>query len=448
MPGDYVERFTGRGVDSELVCEACAASSGPTHEADDAAIARVRDYRRRRFDGEPEVIELASELWFAHEAIELEVPELADLRALGGDDRDRWLGVTRDGVLVEIDLDRREIRERGRVAVPAPFELHVSASGDFAAVVEAPIRFETPGIHGEIVELATDRRIPLLREENDSDVGRFPFAFITHRDRDVAIYAPEWNRLAAFDVRSGEALTARPTPAHGDRHYVDYYHCGLHVSPRGTMIADNGWVWQPVGIVTTWSIARWLDENAWESEDGRSRQELSWRENWDIPVCWIDETRLAITGHDDIERAVEIHDTRTGTLERWFAGPSGDFVFDRVMFALGDDTAVFDVERGGRLHRDPHATARYHAHAKCFATLPKDGRVTISRLRGLDAHAPWATDTVRALAASITDVEAGLPVLGDALDDAGCTDAEMLAHCRKPGPHGTACWVLDRLARR
>jgi hypothetical protein len=166
-------------------------------------------------------------------------------------------------------------------------------------------------------------------------------------------------------------------------------------------------------------------------------------------MCWLDETRLLVAGHGGYADAIEIYDARTGACERWFAAAGdGDLVFDRVLFWLGDDTAVFDVERGGRLHRDPHATARYHPHAKCFATLPKDGRVTISRLRGLDAHAPWATDTVRALAASIIDVEAGLPVLGDALDDAGCTDAEMLAHCRKPGPHGTACWVLDRLARR
>jgi hypothetical protein len=40
-----------------------------------------------------------------------------------------------------------------------------------------------------------------------------------------------------------------------------------------------------------------------------------------------------------------------------------------------------------------------------------------------------------------------LPVLGDALEQAGCDDEELLAHCRRPGPHGARCWALDRLAQ-
>jgi hypothetical protein len=36
-----------------------------------------------------------------------------------------------------------------------------------------------------------------------------------------------------------------------------------------------------------------------------------------------------------------------------------------------------------------------------------------------------------------------LPILGDALEEAGCTDERVLAHCRGPGPHVRACWVVD-----
>src|SRR5262249_11257141 len=36
-----------------------------------------------------------------------------------------------------------------------------------------------------------------------------------------------------------------------------------------------------------------------------------------------------------------------------------------------------------------------------------------------------------------------LPVLADALEEAGCTDAEILAHCRRKGGHVRGCWVLD-----
>jgi hypothetical protein len=35
------------------------------------------------------------------------------------------------------------------------------------------------------------------------------------------------------------------------------------------------------------------------------------------------------------------------------------------------------------------------------------------------------------------------PVLADALEDAGCTDQEMLNHCRSPGVHVRGCWAVD-----
>ena len=38
-----------------------------------------------------------------------------------------------------------------------------------------------------------------------------------------------------------------------------------------------------------------------------------------------------------------------------------------------------------------------------------------------------------------------LPVLADALEEAGCQDATVLEHCRGPGPHVKGCWVLDLL---
>jgi hypothetical protein len=36
-----------------------------------------------------------------------------------------------------------------------------------------------------------------------------------------------------------------------------------------------------------------------------------------------------------------------------------------------------------------------------------------------------------------------LPILADAIEDAGCTDAAILDHLRGPGPHVRGCWVLD-----
>ena len=38
-----------------------------------------------------------------------------------------------------------------------------------------------------------------------------------------------------------------------------------------------------------------------------------------------------------------------------------------------------------------------------------------------------------------------MPVLADALEDAGCTDADILSHCRQPCEHVRGCWVVDLL---
>jgi hypothetical protein len=35
--------------------------------------------------------------------------------------------------------------------------------------------------------------------------------------------------------------------------------------------------------------------------------------------------------------------------------------------------------------------------------------------------------------------------LADALQNAGCEDADVLAHCRSTGPHVRGCWVVDLL---
>jgi hypothetical protein len=59
----------------------------------------------------------------------------------------------------------------------------------------------------------------------------------------------------------------------------------------------------------------------------------------------------------------------------------------------------------------------------------------------------WNDSLIRKLALGIYDDRAFdlLPILADALEEAGCTDADILAHCRGPGPHVRGCWVVDLL---
>ncbi|MBN9121064.1 MAG: hypothetical protein J0I06_18250 [Planctomycetes bacterium] len=57
----------------------------------------------------------------------------------------------------------------------------------------------------------------------------------------------------------------------------------------------------------------------------------------------------------------------------------------------------------------------------------------------------WLTSTVIALAAGIYEDKAfdRMPILADALQDAGCDSTDILNHCRGSGPHVRGCWVVD-----
>jgi len=62
----------------------------------------------------------------------------------------------------------------------------------------------------------------------------------------------------------------------------------------------------------------------------------------------------------------------------------------------------------------------------------------------------WLTPIARALAEQIYNDKAfdRMPVLGDALEDAGCTMKEVLGHCRSDQEHCRGCWLLDKFSER
>jgi len=57
----------------------------------------------------------------------------------------------------------------------------------------------------------------------------------------------------------------------------------------------------------------------------------------------------------------------------------------------------------------------------------------------------WNDGTVFNLAQAIYNDSRfqDLPVLADALEEAGCNNVEILNHCRQPGVHVRGCWALD-----
>jgi hypothetical protein len=57
----------------------------------------------------------------------------------------------------------------------------------------------------------------------------------------------------------------------------------------------------------------------------------------------------------------------------------------------------------------------------------------------------WRTPAAIALAQAVYDDRCfqDLPILADALEEASCTDADMLQHLRGAGPHARGCWAVD-----
>jgi hypothetical protein len=84
-------------------------------------------------------------------------------------------------------------------------------------------------------------------------------------------------------------------------------------------------------------------------------------------------------------------------------------------------------------------------------TLPPLLRETVGNpFRPVAVSPGWRTMSAVALARHIDEVGdfSTMPVLADALEDAGCDNDDILAHCRQPGVHVPGCWVVDLVLRK
>lgn len=70
--------------------------------------------------------------------------------------------------------------------------------------------------------------------------------------------------------------------------------------------------------------------------------------------------------------------------------------------------------------------------------------------RPVEFSAAWRTPTTIALAQQMYESRdfTSMPILSDALEEAGCENAEVLNHCRNGLSHVRGCWVMDRILAR
>ena len=98
------------------------------------------------------------------------------------------------------------------------------------------------------------------------------------------------------------------------------------------------------------------------------------------------------------------------------------------------------------------ATAAHGPEDKAQATLVRD--IFGNPFRPASLSGTWRTPDVVSLAQATYDERhlpsgqldaARLAVLADALEDAGCSDQDVLGHLRGPRPHVRGCWPVDLL---
>ncbi len=111
------------------------------------------------------------------------------------------------------------------------------------------------------------------------------------------------------------------------------------------------------------------------------------------------------------------------------------YVVDAVAEAAGQQEGTEARVRAAAAERAALSRLLRCVFGNPFRTVPAVAPECLSRSDG----------TVRKLATTIYTDRAfdRLPVLADALEDAGCADAALLAHCRQPGEHVRGCWAVD-----
>jgi hypothetical protein len=150
-------------------------------------------------------------------------------------------------------------------------------------------------------------------------------------------------------------------------------------------------------------------------DDERSRQGLRAARRFADDALWPDEVRAA---RREAEAAARDHPCPAAWIVRW---------------ALDDNPGMAAFQ-----------TAR-HTPAETQARLLHE--LFGNPFRPVILNPAWLTPAVLALARGIAEEGnfEDLPFLADALEEAGCSDPDLLAHCRQGGEHLPGCWAVDLL---
>jgi hypothetical protein len=398
---DPLVQFTGVGTAYNFICEQCGKNFDELPQT-------LRETSKERFEdfdgyydgiiGQPEVFERSSRFAFTHENVQLREPlsgTILSIQPENDADTSKWIAILSTGELVRIDLTLATWMRLAEIPpsvhqISQNNSLHLSPDNRLVAIVNDR---ESLGL---VLNLLSGQiTMSLNRGNYHAKQTLFPVAFFQSDDDVLLVHATAWNKLDISDPNTGTILTEREFVAASEKsfpdHYLDYFHNRPIVSPNSTWIAEDGWVWSPVGMTRLWNLKRWLTTNIWESEDGESVKRLTQRAyHWNAPLCWISRNTLAVWGfgNDDLHMvpAVQLFDAETGKRVRWFAGPKkGALYFDSHLFSTSKEgTDVWDIETGERLLVDSDLIpTNYHPGSHQFLTVMPDGAFRLTRLNPL-----------------------------------------------------------------
>ncbi|QEL18634.1 hypothetical protein [Limnoglobus roseus] len=183
------------------------------------------------------------------------------------------------------------------------------------------------------------------------------------------------------------------------------------------------------------------------------RRQPAANEAWD---CWENAAEVAEAFCDGRADSAAMDRAQANVESRLELYP-GEPVYNAGFWACGRDIvrdvigaafysanliASSQVEFSSRDHDDRYAAVR-EVERRCQCVILRD--IFGNPFRPVTFSPSWLTTTAVGLAEAIYADRAfdRLPILADALQDAGCEDEAILAHCRGDGPHVRGCWVVD-----
>jgi hypothetical protein len=112
---------------------------------------------------------------------------------------------------------------------------------------------------------------------------------------------------------------------------------------------------------------------------------------------------------------------------------------------VGNMNYWIDLYQGGVYEEQSTRLRRDVAEEVCSGRSDLIRDIFGNPFRPVSVDPAWLTSTVVALASGIYAERAfnRLPILADALQDAGCDNEDVLHHCRGTAPHVRGCWVVD-----